>query len=162
MEKSEYLTLLEEAQSKANPTDVTSKIDEVISAHLDLFKISDPDMYTELMSEIMIIVNGPHFDRVAAEKAVSMMSNEDGTTGEKWSVEDAITVADQFGVVFSDFNTFDWYYVLNMMYSDYFGVFGTKVDTYVLLANAYLNDKDVAEGKAYLYYKDVVCALSTN
>lgn len=44
-------------------------------------------------------------------------------------------------------------YVFNVMYSDYFGAVPNNVESYFKLANAFLEDKDAPEGKAYLYYK---------
>jgi hypothetical protein len=47
---------------------------------------------------------------------------------------------------------YDWFYTLNMIYSDYFGVIGSDVATTVKMAKAFLMDKDAPEGKAFKYY----------
>lgn len=43
-------------------------------------------------------------------------------------------------------------YVLNMMYSDYYGAVPNDTNTYIRLALKFLEDKDAKEGKAYCYY----------
>ena len=43
----------------------------------------------------------------------------------------------------------DFYYVMNMMHSDYADVLGSDVGTYVKMAKAYMEDPDAAEGKVF-------------
>ena len=76
------------------------------------------------------------------------MENKDGTKGQHWSV-------DQTSQYAGEFNKWDWYAVMNMMYSDYYN---QKFDTntYVELAKDWLNDKDVGYGKTLKYYMLVV------
>ena len=50
-----------------------------------------------------------------------------------------------------DFNEADWYFVLSMMYSDYYKS-GRSDDTYIGLAVDFLNDPDAPDGKAKKYY----------
>lgn len=80
------------------------------------------------------------------------MINEDGTTGPHWSIEQTNTVARQNGVQFSNFNEYDWNYVMNMIYSDYYGAVPNDMSTYVKLSKKFLDDKDAPEGKALHYY----------
>ena len=53
---------------------------------------------------------------------------------------------------FTNFNEYDWNYVMNMMYSDYYGAVPNDVNSYIRLAVKFLEDKDAKEGKAYCYY----------
>lgn len=73
-------------------------------------------------------------------------------------MEQTTQAARQVGIQFTSFNMYDWYYTLNMMWSDYSNVFGNYSNTYISLAKAWLNDLDVPEGKAWRYYKYVVKA----
>lgn len=41
---------------------------------------------------------GPHFNEEQALKAVSKMENEDGSRGEHWSLEEATSIANQYGI----------------------------------------------------------------
>jgi len=97
------------------------------------------------------LVNGEHFDEGMAIWAVSQMKNEDGTMGAHWTETDTTSVASSEGISFDKFNRWDWYYVLNMIYSDYYNVIGSDTSTYVKMAKAFLMDGDTAEGKAFRY-----------
>lgn len=63
---------------------------------------------------------GPHFNEEQALKAVSKMENEDGSRGEHWSLEEATSIANQYGINLKSekFNKYDWYVALNMVRSD--------------------------------------------
>lgn len=107
---------------------------------------------------------GPHFNEHCALKAVSKMENEDGTIGQHWTLSETTSVASQYGVSFSDYkyNKYDWYVALNMVYSDYYKVVraitgNDSIKYFVELAKAWLNDKDIDEGKMWYYYKYVIC-----
>ena len=107
---------------------------------------------------------GPHFNEECAEWCVSKMENEDGTMGAHWSIEETTQVAQQYGInLTSDkFNKYDWFVSLNMIYSDYYRVvmsmFGnSNTQFFVELAKAWINDKDVPEGKTWKYFQYVVC-----
>lgn len=107
---------------------------------------------------------GPHFDEETAMKAVSNMENEDGSKGLHWDLDQTTAVAQQYNVnLKSDkFNKYDWFVALNMVRSDYYKVIvsitnSDNVRYFVELAKAWLNDKDVAEGKMWYYYKYVIC-----
>lgn len=97
--------------------------------------------------------HGPHFNEEHARKAVSKMENEDGTRGPHWSVEETTTLASQYGInLGSRFNRYDWFVALNMVYSDYYKVIISMTNSnstkhFVELAKAWINDKDIDEGK---------------
>ncbi len=89
-----------------------------------------------------------HFDKESAEYVVCKMENADGTKGEHWSFEDTSKVMLDKGY---DFEAGDWYYVLNMMYSDYYCK-DVDDEYYIKLACQFLADKDAPTGKAKRYY----------
>lgn len=97
--------------------------------------------------------HGPHFNEEYARKAVMKMENEDGTRGPHWSLEETTTLASQYGIALgSKFNRYDWFVALNMVYSDYYRVImnitgSNNTKHYVEFAKAWLNDKDIDEGK---------------
>lgn len=97
--------------------------------------------------------HGPHFNEEHARKAVSKMENEDGTRGPHWSVEETTALASQYGInLGSRFNRYDWFVALNMVYSDYYKVIinitnSNSTKHFVELAKAWINDKDIDEGK---------------
>lgn len=107
---------------------------------------------------------GPHFNEEHALKAVSKMENEDGSHGEHWSLEETTTIANQYGVNLKSekFNKCDWYVALNMVRSDYYRAVVTMTNSdhikhFVELAKAWLNDKDIEEGKMWYYYCYIMC-----
>lgn len=107
---------------------------------------------------------GPHFNEECAQKAVSKMENEDGTKGHRWTIEEADRIAQQYGVNLKGekFNKYDWFVALNMIRSDFYravvSMTGTdNVKHFVELAKAWLNDKDIEEGKMWFYFKYVMC-----
>lgn len=107
--------------------------------------------------------HGPHFNEEHARKAVSKMENEDGTRGPHWSVEETTALASQYGInLGSRFNRYDWFVALNMVYSDYYKVIISMTNSnstkhFVELAKAWINDKDIDEGKMWYYYIYVMC-----
>lgn len=101
--------------------------------------------------------HGPHFNEEHARKAVSKMENEDGTRGPHWSIEETTALASQYGInLGSRFNRYDWFVALNMVYSDYYKVIISMTNSnstkhFVELAKAWINDKDIDEGKIMLF-----------
>lgn len=97
--------------------------------------------------------HGPHFNEEHARKAVMKMENEDGTRGPHWSLEETSALASQYGISLSGkFNRYDWFVALNMVYSDYYKVLlnitgSNNIKHYIEFAKAWLNDKDIDEGK---------------
>lgn len=97
-----------------------------------------------------------------AEEWTAGMRNEDGTKGPHWTIEQAKQVMAQKGIDCGSPETF--WAILCAMYSDYCAVlkkYGmNKMDVYVDLACAWLNDKDAVGGggakKAGAYYEHVV------
>ena len=107
--------------------------------------------------------HGPHFNEEYARKAVSKMQNEDGSRGPHWSLDETTQFASQYGVNLNTrFNRYDWYVALNMIYSDYYRVImqmtnSNNIKHYVEFAKAWLNDKDIDEGKMWYYFIYVMC-----
>lgn len=107
---------------------------------------------------------GPHFNEEYAMKAVKKMENEDGSKGPRWSVEEAERVAQQYGVNIKGekFNKYDWFVALNMIRSDFYRAVvnmtgSDNVKHFVELTKAWLNDKDIEEGKMWFYFRYVMC-----
>ena len=99
------------------------------------------------------------FTREDAEKWVSHMENEDGTTGPHWTIAQTDAVANVAGV---HVDKLTFWACLNMMYSDYYSVaakYGLdRPEFYADLAKAFLMDKDAGgpEAKMAGYYHGIV------
>ena len=110
------------------------------------------DLYEDLEIYLYKELYGCHFNAWMLDKATKMMINEDGSIGPHWNVEQTNNVARQIGVEFNTFNEYDWNYVMNMIYSDYYGAVQNDTTIYARLARKFLEDKDAKEGKALHYY----------
>lgn len=102
--------------------------------------------------------NGQRLSRDEAMAWARDMENEDGSRGPHWTMEQAKQVMAQKGV---DCDPLEFWLTLNMMYSDYCKVFrkhgvGDKIDFYVDMAKAFLDDKDSVRNKLTRYYDSVV------
>lgn len=107
-----------------------------------------PEMVDKFLLKLELLLN-PSFSKDTAKYAVAKMKNKDGTTGEHWDYATTTKVLESKGY---DFKPCDWYYVLNMIYSDYFKS-GRSEDTYIEMAHDFLSDEDSPENKAKKYYK---------
>lgn len=125
---------------------------EFIDDALSMIKETHHELYEDLEVYLYKEIYGCHFNDWLLEKATSHMLNEDGTTGPHWTVEQTNSVARQQGINFDKFNQYDWNYVMNMIYSDYYGVLSNETSVYAKLARKFIDDKDAPDGKALHYY----------
>jgi hypothetical protein len=96
-------------------------------------------------------------NKEVAEEWVKNMKNEDGTKGPHWKMDQVKQLMMQKGI---EYNPWEFYAILNSMYSDYCAVFKkhgvNTMDMYVDLACAFLNDFDAMPNKSMLYYECIV------
>ena len=92
-----------------------------------------------------------------ADEWTHSMKNEDGTKGSHWTMEQVKQVMAQKGI---ECNPLEMYPVMNALYSDYCSVLKkwnmNKIDFYVDLACAWINDSDAVPNKASAYYEHIV------
>ena len=129
-----------------------SELRDFITDALSMLKETNKDVYEELELILYKRVYGCHFNEWLLEKALSEMINEDDTKGKHWSLEDTNNVSKQYNITFGKYNEYDWCYVMNMIYSDYYGAVPNDLSVYVKMAKKFLEDKDASEGKALNYY----------
>lgn len=96
--------------------------------------------------------------REMADEWMRGLKNEDDSTGPHWNFEQAKQVMAQKGV---KAEPLEFYAVLNAMYADYCKVFkkygvGDRMDFYVDMARAFIEDKDAVDGKVAAYFENVV------
>lgn len=87
------------------------------------------------------------------------MKNEDGSSGQYWSLSDVEEVARAVSIDLASkrYNLYDLYYSLNMQRSDYYEE-GQTPQFYVKRAFQFLDDPDAPEGMAKRYwYAKLVC-----
>lgn len=131
---------------------------ETFKESIKPLKYSDREIYEEVVDKLYKECYGEHFSDWLAEKAVENFKNVDGTEGAHWTIEQIDDVIRQYGIKCVGFNRWDLYYVMNMLYSDYYNVLGSDTAIYVKLSKAWFEDPDVSEGKAYCYYMQVAKA----
>ena len=105
-----------------------------------------PEIYWAMVTKLHCLLHGMHFDEDTAKMAVSKMHNADGTIGGHWSKDDTDKLALAHGVE----HKCDFYYAMNMLYSDLSVAMGTSADVYAKMAKAlYFDDPDMVEGKLF-------------
>jgi hypothetical protein len=129
-------------------TESMEKLTEMVDEFIEDVKENHHDKVVEFLVQVDLLLN-PHFTKHSAYYVVSKFENKDGSIGEHWNRETTDKVLESKGY---DFNPCDWYYVLNMMYSDYYKS-GRSDETYIELACDFLSDKDAPHDKAKKYYK---------
>lgn len=96
-------------------------------------------------------------DKAMAEEWVRSMKNEDGSRGPHWNIDQAQQAMKTRGV---QAEPWEFWAVMNMMYSDYCKVFKTHnlntMDVYADMAAAWINDKDAGPEKTAKYFQFVV------
>ena len=105
--------------------------------------------YKSLEFDLYKMVYGEHINEELSSEWVSHMENKDGTHGGHWTIEQTSKYADHY-------NKYDWYAVMNMMYSDYYNPKYNDND-YIEMAKDWINDKDIEGGKTLKYYFYIVC-----
>ena len=125
---------------------------EFADSALSMLKETNPETYKELERYLYKEIYGLHFNDWLLKEATSNMKNEDGTRGGHWDLEETTAIAKSNDLSFLKFNQYDWNYVMNMVYSDYYGAVSNDLNSYIRLAVKFLEDKDAKEGKAYCYY----------
>lgn len=119
------------------------QLKEIVCDAVEKIKHYCPEEFWTTVYKMHCVAFGPHFDEQLAKMAVRKMRNVDGTTGEHWNMEQTNQLAAQYGIV----HKADWYYTINMLYSDFSQVIGSDAGSYAKLAKAYMQDPDAGEGK---------------
>lgn len=145
-----------DAEKMPNKEHLMHELGEVLDDYFKDLKHAHPHKYKHVKCEMYKTLYGEHLNEEKALKAVAGMDNVDGTKGEHWTLAQVDTVIKQNAIPLTDYTLYDFYYVLNMMYSDFYKVLGTDVNMYVKMAKAWLDDPDVPKGKAFRYYMYVV------
>lgn len=130
-----------------------SQLKDALIKVFDKISEMDPNLYEHLELIAYKAMHGCHFTAHTLDKALKRMTNEDGSSGGHWNLSQTNVLAHSNKIDFVIFNEYDFNYVMNMLYSDYYGYLNSNdTSTYIKLAKAFLYDKDAPEGKAFRYY----------
>jgi hypothetical protein len=120
-------------------TDDMERLADMIDHLFCHLKENDPEMYHKYITKIKLVNKHLEWDKPQAECSVHKMKNKDGSEGPHWTYEQTTEVLHNKGL---DYNEAEWFYVLNMAYSDhYYEKFDT--DAYIRLARDIIDDMDV-------------------
>ncbi len=133
------------------------KIEEMLNYicyALKELKEVDKESYENLKEKIYIVIYGYRLSDHLCKEWVEHMKNNDGTTGEHWTLEETNQVARQIGLSLGgSISECEWWAIMNMIYSDYYGCVPNDVNIYAKMSRAFIEDIDANEGKIYNYYK---------
>lgn len=123
---------------------------EIFCEFIDSVKRQLPVTYNKYSQKIEKTYNR-HDDLTELEaiEAVSKLKNKDGSVGPHWSVEQVEKTICTYPEL-KECHFWTLYYVLNMIYSDYYEPTYT-FKTYVLLAKDFIDDEDAPEDKVRRY-----------
>lgn len=137
--------MLKEILNDATKEDLMNFVRDLMSE----LNITMPQVYETLLIDLHKNVYGFHFSKGLALKAVSELKDSNGNKGGKYSLEEASKIRRDYNI---SLNEYDFFYVLNMMYSDYSKFLNNDLASYVKMACLFLEDEDAPEGKALKYY----------
>lgn len=89
-------------------------------------------------------------------KKMAVTDNSDRTNGEKWTIEQTTSVGNDIGVDWNKISKVDFYFVMNMCYSDFYQL-SLKAELsddpkfFAYMAKEWLCDVDIPQGKPKLY-----------
>ena len=111
--------------------------------------ITMPQVYETLLIDLHKNVYGFHFSKGLALKAVSELEDSNENKGGKYSLEEVNKIRRDYNI---SLNEYDFYFVINMLYSDYSKLLNNDLSSYVKMSCLFLEDEDAPEGKAFKYY----------
>lgn len=155
-----------------------SKLHELVMSIMKSDKMTEEQLITHLVEaieqeekcddeyrDLYETVYGEKINKELAEAWVHSMdkANETDVDGQHWTVDQCYDVGNKVSVDWNKHSKWEWYVVLNMMYSDYYKTavaLGMQDDPmfFARLGKDWLCDKDASENKLYNYYFNVVCA----
>lgn len=150
-----FQELMEYAAEYKSAPEVMLNITKRLGSFIHKMDEYCPDEVDELQCDLEMMIYGPHFTETSVEQAVAEMRNEDGTTGPHWTLDETMSVAKAKSIDFAvkKYNIYDWYYSMNMWYSDFYPLHRGEPNRVAEMVILWLEDKDAPEGKSYLYYK---------
>ena len=124
---------------------------------------SDAEDAMELAALMYVQRHAPHeheaFTRHEAEEWTEHMRGTDPAKpmGAKWTAEQIRPIAQKYGISGDGEKFWEFYAVMNMLYSDYYGIAKkynvVTADFFADMAMAFISDEDAEPGKVWRYYK---------
>lgn len=118
---------------EGNPT-LQKQFYEAVMKSVGEMRYSNQDAYIKAMLMLHESVFGKHFNENLSKHAVAEMDNVDGTKGEHWTLAQTTQLLNSNNL---KYNKYDWYYLLNMLHSDFSKILGEDTKLYLNMAKAY-------------------------
>lgn len=125
-------------------------LSEVAQQMLDEVHKYYPNRYNKYMGMIENIYSHDGLSMEEAVEAVSHFKNSDGTTGAHWH-EDTVRKVVESEPELQKYPFWCVYYVLNMMYADYYDPAFANPRTYIKLTKSWFKDADAPSDKTRRY-----------
>ena len=140
-----YIKMIVDNGNQEQMEELSDMLDEVIVK----LKNYDSECYHKYKNKLMGMAYNYHFTPEFAKEIVSNMK----PLGEYWNMDTTTMVKNQHGI---NATNEDFYIVMNSMANDYGDVIDKEqVETYIKLANAFINDKDSVNDKIWIYYTKI-------
>lgn len=110
--------------------------------------IEEPYNKNEFLEDVEAIFS-KHLSMRKAKEKISEMINDDGSRGEHWSPEQVSIVWKNAGhsTDTDKYTPAEVYYIMNMVYSDYYKMYKDNIASYLMHTYLFLNDKDFDDEK---------------
>ena len=144
-----YKSIMAHVVAEKVAKEVWEEVTEITDKFMIEAEINMPAKVKHYLKEIEDLLLYPPFTEQEARSVVSGFVNKDGSRGGHWTIEQVREVAKNKPEL-KEFNCYDFYIVLNMMYSDYYN---SKFNTedYITLAIDFLKDEDAPKSKVRRY-----------
>lgn len=125
------------------------KLNDMLDKLICDLKEKQPKLYKEYKMKLMGMAYDYKFDEDMAIEIVNNMK----PLGEYWDYETTSKVKRDYDINATDC---DFYVVMNSLVNDYNKVIDKEdVETYVKMANAFINDEDAIKDKVWIYYTKI-------
>ena len=145
MKIKEYIEKIVENGKSEDMKELSNMLDEAIIK----VKLTEPECYRKYKLKLMGMAYGYKFDKNMAEEIVEDMS----PLGQYWDFEATSKARKDYGL---DVNDYDFYIVMNSLVNDYYKVIDKDdAETYIKMANAFINDEDAVKNKVWKYFTTI-------
>lgn len=133
------LNLLEDVEDKA------SKI-------INILEEKYPELTQLIKFKLCESLNGPSLTKDLAHIALNTISKEYKRKECKFKYDESKQISKRYGVEFTKFNEFDWWYGLNICYYLFEDICKDNIQMCARLTYSWLNDMAIDKGKAFYHY----------
>lgn len=125
------------------------KLNDMLDELICDLKEKQPKLYKEYKMKLMGMAYDYKIDEDMAMEVVNNMK----PLGEYWDYDTTSKVKRDYGVNATDC---DFYVVMNSLVNDYSKIIDKDdVETYVKMANAFINDEDAKKDKVWIYFTKI-------